>query len=67
MKDGMLVLNMRAPLVGYALHRLPVDRSLKNKLDPKSHHLSLKNLHASYGVDSASLAPGYRSDMSSFS
>jgi hypothetical protein len=42
MKHGMLVLNMRAPLVGYALGRWSVDCSLINELDPKSHHLYLK-------------------------
>jgi hypothetical protein len=67
MKDGMLVLNMRAPLVGYALRRWSVDCSLKNILDPKSHHLYLKNLQTLYGVDSAAIAPGYKADMSSFS
>jgi hypothetical protein len=67
MKDGMLVVNMRAPLVGYALRRWSVDCSLKNELDPKSHHLYLKNLQTLYGVDSAALAPGYKADMSSFS
>jgi predicted DNA-binding transcriptional regulator YafY len=67
MTDGMLVLEMRAPLVGYALLRWSVDCSLKNELDPKSHHLYLKNLQTLYGVDSAALAPGYKADMSSFS
>jgi len=67
MTDGMLVLEMRAPLVGYALRRWSVDCSLKNELDPKSHHLHLKNLQTLYGVDSASIAPGYRVDMSNFS
>ena len=59
MKDGMLVLDMRAPLVGYALRRWAVDCSDKNSLDPKSHHLRLSNLQTLYGVESASLAPGY--------
>jgi hypothetical protein len=67
MKDGMLVLNMRAPLVGYALRRWPVDCSLKNELDPKSHHFYLKNFKTLYGVDSAALEPGYEAYMSSFS
>jgi hypothetical protein len=67
MTDGMLVLKMRAPLVGYALRRWSVDCSLKNELDPKSHHLHLKNLQTLYGVDSAAIAPGYRVDMSNFS
>jgi hypothetical protein len=59
MKDGMLVLDMRAPLVGYALRRWAVDCTDKNSLDPKSHHLRLRNLQTLYGVESAALAPGY--------
>jgi len=59
MNDGMLVLNMRAPLVGYALRRWLVDCSPKHSLDPNQHHLYLKNLQALYGVDSATLAPGF--------
>jgi hypothetical protein len=61
MKDGMLVLDMRAPLVGYALRRWAVDCTEKNSLDPKSHHLRLLNLQTLYGVESAALAPGYGS------
>jgi len=61
MKDGMLVLDMRAPLVVYALRRWAVDCTDKNSLDPKSHHLRLRNLQILYGVQSASLAPGYGS------
>ena len=59
MKDGMLVLDMRAPLVGYALRRWAVDCTPKHLLDPRSHHLYLNNLQTLYGVESASLAPGY--------
>jgi len=59
MKDGMLVLDMRAPLVGYALRRWAVDCSTSHSLDPKEHHLCLINLQTLYGVDSATLAPGY--------
>jgi len=58
MKDGMLVLDMRAPLVGYALRRWAVDCTLDHVLDPKVHHLFLKNPQTLYGVESASLAPG---------
>ena len=61
MKDGMLVLDMRAPLVGYALRRWAVDCTSKHLLDPRSHHLYLKNSQTLYGVESASLAPGYSS------
>ena len=59
MKDGMLVLDMRAPLVGYALRRWAVDCTLNHGLDPKQHHLYLKNSQTLYGVESAALAPGY--------
>ena len=59
MKDGMLVLEMRAPLVGYALRRWAVDCTLIHGLDPKQHHLHLKNSQTLYGVESAALAPGY--------
>ena len=59
MKDGMLVLDMRAPLVGYALRRVAVDCTGKHLLDPRSHHLYLKNSQTLYGFESASLAPGY--------
>jgi hypothetical protein len=62
MKDGMLVLDMRAPLVGYALRRWAVDCSHDNALDPKEHHLRLKNPQTLYGVESATLAPGYLSN-----
>jgi hypothetical protein len=59
MKVGMLVLDMRAPLVGYALRRWAVDCTDKNFLDPRVHHLFLKNPQTLFGVESAALAPGY--------
>jgi len=59
MKDGMLVLDMRAPLVGYALRRWSVDCTPNHVLDPRAHHLSLSNLQTLYGVESAALAPGF--------
>ena len=59
MKDGTLALDLRAPLVGYALRRWAVDCSEDLSLDPKSHHLFLKNRATLYGVESAALAPGY--------
>ncbi len=61
MTDGMLALDMRAPLVGYALRRWAVDCTPKHGLDPKQHHLHLKNPQTLYGVESAALAPGYAS------
>ncbi len=45
MKDGMLVLNMRASLVGDALRRCAVDCTSKHVLDPRAHHLYLSNPH----------------------
>ena len=59
MTDGVLVLDMRAPLVGYALRRWAVDCTPMHGLDPKQHHLYLKNPQTLYGVESAALAPGY--------
>ncbi|MDO8771041.1 MAG: WYL domain-containing protein, partial [Burkholderiaceae bacterium] len=59
MNSGVLALNMRAPLVGYALRRWSVDCSPAHQLDPKQHHLWLSNQETLYGVESAALAPGY--------
>lgn len=59
MKDGVLVLDMRAPLVGYALRRWSVDCSPAHELDPKAHQLCLRNPQTLYGVESATLAPGF--------
>ena len=59
MKDGMLVLDMRAPLVGYALRRWAVDCTPNHSLDPRAHHLFLRNPQTLYGVESATLAPGH--------
>lgn len=59
--NRVLALDMRAPLVGYALRQWSVDCSTKHILDPKEHHLWLKNSQTLYGVESATLAPGYSS------
>ena len=58
MKDGMLVLDMRAPLVGYALRRWAVDCTPTHSLNPRSHFLFLENSQTLYGVESATFAPG---------
>ena len=58
-EDGMLILEMRAPIVGYSLRRWAVDCTLQHELDPRTHHLILSNLQTLYGVESAALAPGY--------
>jgi hypothetical protein len=58
MEGGVLVLDMRAPLVGYAMRRWSVDCTPEHGLDPKTHQLWLRNGATLYGVESASLAPG---------
>jgi len=63
MKNGMLELDMRAPLVGYALRRWAADCTLRRILDPKQHHLCLKNSQTLFGVESAALVPGYTVNM----
>ena len=59
MKDVMLVLDIRSPLVEHALRRWAVGCTPKPALDPRSHHLYLNSPKTLYGVESASLAPGY--------
>lgn len=59
MTKGVLSLDMRAPLVGYALRRWSVDCTPSHMLDPTQHHLWLRNTQTLYGVESAALAPGY--------
>lgn len=61
MKDGMLVLDIRAPLVRYALRRWAVDCTPNHVLDPRSHHLYLSNPQTLYGVESAALVLGFSS------
>ncbi len=58
MRAGSLELDLRAPLVGYALRRWAVDCTEDHRLDPKTHHLWLRNRQTLYGVESATLAPG---------
>ncbi len=60
MSNGVLFLQLRAPLVGYALRRWSVDCTADHSLDHASHHLWLKNPQTLYGVDSAIFAPGYK-------
>ncbi len=59
MENGMLALDMRAPLVGYTLRRWGVDCTVDHALDSSAHHLWLRNIQTLYGVESATLAPGY--------
>jgi hypothetical protein len=57
--SGVLALDRRATLVAYPLRRWAVDCSTGHKLAPKKHHLWLGNPQTLYGVESATLAPGY--------
>ncbi len=59
MDNGVLRLKVRAALAGYVLRRWSVDASPDHRLDPRSHHLWLRNPQTLYGVESAELAPGY--------
>ena len=58
-KGGVLVLDMRAPLVRYGSRRWAVDCTPNQALVLRAHHLRLSNLQTLYGVESAALAPGY--------
>lgn len=59
MTEGELRIKARASLAGYVLRRWNVDSSPDHSLDSSSHHLWLANPPTLYGVESASLAPGY--------
>ena len=59
MKDVMLVLDMRAPLVEHALRRWAVDCTPKDVLDPRSHYLYLNRPQTLCGVESATLILGF--------
>jgi hypothetical protein len=61
MEGGVLRLHSRAALAGYTLRRWSIDCSPDHALDPASHHLWLRNTQALTGVESATLAPGYKS------
>lgn len=60
MSNGVLRIKTRAALVGYFLRRWSVDSSENHSLDPKVHHLWLSNPQTLYGVESATLAPGWK-------
>jgi hypothetical protein len=62
MQDGTLRIKARAALAGYVLRRWGIDSTDNHSLDPRSHHLWLRNPQTLYGVESASLAPGRSSD-----
>lgn len=59
MSEGVLRLQIRAALAGYALNRWDVDASGDHRLDCARHHLWLRNQQTLYGVESAALAPGF--------
>ncbi|KKJ76346.1 hypothetical protein WH95_13535 [Kiloniella litopenaei] len=61
MENGVLSVNLRAAVAGYALQRWNVDCSEGHILDHRQHHLWLRNRAALYGVESVDLAPGYNS------
>ena len=60
MENGALRIKTRAALAGYVLRRWSIDASPDHGMDPASHHLWLRNTPTLYGVDSASLAPGFQ-------
>ena len=62
MVDGALRIKSRAALAGYVLRRWNIDSSPDHRLDHVSHHLWLRNTQTLYGVESATLAPGYLAD-----
>jgi hypothetical protein len=59
MENGVLRLRARAALAGYVLRRWSVDCSIDHSLDASAYHLWLRNTPTLYGVESATLAPGY--------
>lgn len=59
MTDGRLLMEVRAPLVGYALKRWSVDCTPGHTLSSESHHLWLSNADVLQGVESAFMAPGF--------
>lgn len=60
MEQGALKLECRAALIGYLLNHWQVDCSSTYQLCPQKHHLALLEHAAIFGVESASLAPGYQ-------
>ena len=59
MEDGVLRLRARAALAGYVLRRWNVDCSPDHSLSGPECRLWLRDPLALYGVESATLAPGY--------
>jgi len=59
MKNGSLILKVRAAIAGYVLQQWGVDCSATHCLDPNRYRLWLKDPLVLYGVQSAVLASGY--------
>jgi predicted DNA-binding transcriptional regulator YafY len=59
MEDGALHLKVRAAMAGYILQQWHVDCSIDHHISDKAFRLWLKDPLVLYGVESASLAPGY--------
>ena len=59
-ENGILALDMRAPLVGYALRRWSVDRSTDHIYEPREHHVWLSNPKTLYGTEGADLAADFK-------
>jgi hypothetical protein len=60
MKNGHLILNVRAAIAGYVLQQWSVDCSADHSMDPTRYRLWLMDPLVLYGVGNAVLAPGYR-------
>jgi len=60
MKNGQLIVQVRAALAGYMLNQWNVDCSESYKLNPNQYHLALKERAALFAVQNAELAPGYQ-------
>ena len=60
MKNGHLILNVRAAIAGYVLLQWSVDCSSDHSMEPTRYRLWLKDPLVLYGVTNAVLAPGYR-------
>lgn len=65
MPGGVLRLKVRAALAGYALRRWSVDSSPDHSLRGPEYRLWLKDHLALYGVETATLAPGYSNNKGS--
>lgn len=60
MKEGVLIVESRAAIAGYALARWNVDASSHHVLKPLRHQLWLRNSEVLSDVESATLVPGYQ-------